>query len=86
MVQKRGRPERQDVEPFRAAGFSKKQILDVVLAIAVKTISDYTNHLFETPATVARDLTRAVQDNAQPARAGISRAPMRSARRRSRME
>jgi hypothetical protein len=49
MVQKRGRPDRQDVEPFLAAGFSEKQILDVVLAIAVKTISNYTNHLFETP-------------------------------------
>jgi uncharacterized peroxidase-related enzyme len=49
MVQKRGRPDRQDVEPFLAAGFSEKQVLDVVLAIAVKTISNYTNHLFETP-------------------------------------
>jgi len=49
MIQRRGRPDRQDVEPFLAAGFSEKQILDVVLAIAVKTISNYTNHLFETP-------------------------------------
>ncbi len=49
MVQKRGRPDQQDVEPFLAAGYSEKQILDVVLAIAVKTISNYTNHLFGTP-------------------------------------
>jgi uncharacterized peroxidase-related enzyme len=53
MVQKRGRPDRQDVEPFLAAGYSEKQILDVVLSIAVKTISNYTNHLFETPVDAA---------------------------------
>lgn len=49
MVQKRGRPDRRDVEPFLAAGYAEKQILDLILAIAVKTISNYTNHVFETP-------------------------------------
>jgi uncharacterized peroxidase-related enzyme len=49
ILAKKGRPERSDVEAFLAAGFTERQILDVVLAIAVKTISNYTNHLFETP-------------------------------------
>jgi uncharacterized peroxidase-related enzyme len=49
MLRKRGRPDQQDVESFLEAGFTEKQILDVVLAIAVKTISNYTNHIFETP-------------------------------------
>jgi uncharacterized peroxidase-related enzyme len=53
MLNKRGRPARRDVEAFLAAGFTEKQILDVVLAIAVKTISNYTNHLFETPVDAA---------------------------------
>ena len=53
MLTKRGRPTQEDVEAFLKAGFTEKQILDVVLAIAVKTISNYTNHLFETPVDAA---------------------------------
>ncbi|HEY6006577.1 MAG TPA: hypothetical protein VIV57_27100 [Anaeromyxobacter sp.] len=53
VLNKRGRPDRSDVQAFLAAGFTEKQILDVVLAIAVKTISNYTNHLFETPVDAA---------------------------------
>jgi uncharacterized peroxidase-related enzyme len=45
----RGRPTRAAAEAFLAAGFSEPQILAVVLAIAVKTISNYSNHMFETP-------------------------------------
>jgi uncharacterized peroxidase-related enzyme len=53
MLNQRGRPGRRDVEAFLAAGFTEKQVLDVVLAIAVKTISNYTNHLFDTPVDAA---------------------------------
>jgi len=49
MVAKRGLPAPSDVEPFLAAGFEERQILEVVLAIAVKTLSNYANHLFHTP-------------------------------------
>lgn len=49
MVAKRGLPEKSDVEAFLAAGYSERQILDIVLAIAVKTLSNYANHLFHTP-------------------------------------
>jgi alkylhydroperoxidase family enzyme len=37
------------VGAFLAAGYSERQILEIVLAIAVKTLSNYANHLFHTP-------------------------------------
>ncbi len=49
MVNKRGRPEQDDVEKFLAAGFIENHILEIILAIAVKTISNYSNHIFQTP-------------------------------------
>ncbi len=49
MLLSRGRPSREEVDAFLAAGYTEKQILDIVLAIAVKTISNYTNHVFDTP-------------------------------------
>jgi len=45
----RGRPTRVAVQDFVAAGYVESQILYLVLAIAVKTMSNYTNHMFETP-------------------------------------
>jgi uncharacterized peroxidase-related enzyme len=49
MVLRRGLPSKADVNEFLAAGYSERQILEVVLAIAVKTLSNYANHLFHTP-------------------------------------
>jgi len=48
MVEKRGLPTQADVDAFLAAGYSENHILDIVLAIAVKTLSNYSNHLFHT--------------------------------------
>ncbi len=48
MVNSRGLPGRAQVEPFLSAGYSERQILEIVLAIAVKTLSNYSNHLFHT--------------------------------------
>ena len=48
MVANQGKPTKQNLRAFLAAGFSEKQVLDVILAIAVKTISNYTNHVFHT--------------------------------------
>jgi uncharacterized peroxidase-related enzyme len=44
----RGHPVDAEVKEFLQAGFEEAQILEIVLAIAVKTISNYTNHLFNT--------------------------------------
>lgn len=49
MVESRGRPDRKDVEAFLNAGYSERHILDIILAQAVKTLSNYSNHLFHTP-------------------------------------
>lgn len=49
MVAARGLPSRADAEAFLAAGYEDRHILGVVLAISVKTISNYANHLFHTP-------------------------------------
>jgi alkylhydroperoxidase family enzyme len=49
MVAKRGLPGTADVNAFLVAGYSERQILEIVLAIAVKTLSNYANHLFHTP-------------------------------------
>ncbi|HQT62698.1 MAG TPA: carboxymuconolactone decarboxylase family protein [Acidiphilium sp.] len=44
----RGRPTQQDLERFRAAGYVDRHALEIVLAMAVKTLSNYANHLFHT--------------------------------------
>lgn len=49
MVRSRGTPEHREVEAFLKAGFTERQVLEIVLAIAVKTLSNYANHLFHTP-------------------------------------
>lgn len=48
MVTNRGLPERTDVEAFLSAGYTEKDILEIILSIAVKTISNYSNHIFHT--------------------------------------
>jgi len=49
MVLSRGNPGKDAVDAFRAAGYTEKQVLGVVLAMACKTFSNYTNHLAGTP-------------------------------------
>jgi uncharacterized peroxidase-related enzyme len=48
LVHTRGRPLASDVRAFTAAGFTETQVLYLILAIAVKTISNYTNHVCDT--------------------------------------
>ena len=45
----RGRPDRADVDAFLAAGYTERQILEIILAVAVKTLSNWSNHVFDTP-------------------------------------
>jgi len=48
MVVKHGLPEKTDVDEFLSAGYKEKDILEIIHAIAIKTISNYTNHIFHT--------------------------------------
>lgn len=45
MFQTRGKPGRADVEAFLAAGFEERQVMGIIQAMAVKTLSNYSNHL-----------------------------------------
>lgn len=45
----RGLPSQSDVDAFVESGYTERHVLYLVLAIAVKTISNYSNHLFDTP-------------------------------------
>jgi alkylhydroperoxidase family enzyme len=45
----RGAVSRADVDAFKAAGYGNQAILDVLVLAATKLISNYTNHLAETP-------------------------------------
>jgi uncharacterized peroxidase-related enzyme len=49
VVKQRGFVGDAAVEVFLAAGFTKAQVLEVVLIVATKTISNYVNHITETP-------------------------------------
>lgn len=49
MVASRGLPKKAEVVEFLRAGYKEQHILDIILAIAVKTLSNYSNHLFHTP-------------------------------------
>jgi uncharacterized peroxidase-related enzyme len=49
MVRTQGRPGTAALHAFLEAGFQELDILYIVLAIAVKTLSNYSNHAFATP-------------------------------------
>lgn len=48
MVESRGKPTQEDLAAFLNAGYTEKNVLDIILAIAVKTISNYSNHVLHT--------------------------------------
>lgn len=48
MVDSRGRPTQAQLQDFLDAGHTERHVLEVILAIAVKTLSNYSNHLFHT--------------------------------------
>ncbi len=49
MVEKRGWLDDADIDAFLEAGYDKRHVFDVILAIALKTLSNYTNHIVHTP-------------------------------------
>ncbi|MFP4147324.1 MAG: carboxymuconolactone decarboxylase family protein [Halorhodospira sp.] len=44
----RGLPERSEVEAFHRAGYDDLSILEIILALGLKSLSNYTNHLCHT--------------------------------------
>lgn len=49
MVTSRGWPSAQVTEAFHQAGYTPTQALEVVLGVGIKTMSNYTNHMAQTP-------------------------------------
>jgi len=48
MFQKRGWVDEKDIDDFLNAGYTKANIFDVIIALAMKTLSNYTNHIVDT--------------------------------------
>ena len=49
MVRERGRPDAAYTERMHDAGYTNATVLEVILAIGMKTLSNYTNHVAHTP-------------------------------------
>lgn len=49
IVNNRGWVSDAEVDTFLAAGFTRQNVLEVILGVAVKVISNYTNHIAQTP-------------------------------------
>lgn len=49
VVRQRGNVTEDQVQAFLDAGFTQRQILEVILGVAQKVMSNYTNHLAQTP-------------------------------------
>ena len=49
MVRERGDVDDAAVRAFLDAGFTKRQVLEVILGVSQKVMSNYTNHLARTP-------------------------------------
>lgn len=53
IVRNRGRISDSQLESFYAVGYGERQVLEIILGIAQKTISNYTNHIANTPVDEA---------------------------------
>ncbi len=53
LVESRGWAQDVEVQAFLAAGYTRSQVLEVVLGVGLKTLSNYTNHLAGTELDAA---------------------------------
>ncbi len=49
MVRKRGELSDEEIDAFYAAGYGQRQLLEIVLGLSQKVMSNYTNHIAKTP-------------------------------------
>lgn len=49
VIEKRGWLDEAEIEAFLSAGYSNAQMLEVIVGIAQKTLSNYINHIVQTP-------------------------------------
>ena len=53
VVRERGWVPDADVQTFLAAGFTRRHVLDVITGVAMKTLSNFTNHITKPPVDAA---------------------------------
>ncbi|MCQ8184791.1 carboxymuconolactone decarboxylase family protein [Parvularcula maris] len=53
VVREKGEVSKDDLEAFYAAGFDKRAVLDVILGLSQKVLSNYVNHIADTPVDKA---------------------------------
>ncbi len=53
VVRSRGWPSEEEVRSFLTAGYTQATILEVILGVGMKTLSNYTNHMAKTPLDAA---------------------------------
>jgi alkylhydroperoxidase family enzyme len=53
IVRNRGQVTQEDLNAFYAAGYEERQVLEIILGLSQKTISNYTNHIANTPVDEA---------------------------------
>ncbi|PLX91176.1 MAG: carboxymuconolactone decarboxylase [Desulfuromonas sp.] len=53
VVRKRGNLSEEEMETFFAAGYEQRQLLEIVLGVAQKVMSNYVNHIAHTPVDEA---------------------------------
>lgn len=49
VARNRGNISQEEVETFFAAGYNQRHLLEIILGLSQKVISNYTNHIAETP-------------------------------------
>ncbi|SNR54895.1 alkylhydroperoxidase AhpD family core domain-containing protein [Maribacter sedimenticola] len=49
VVRNRGHVTSEDLEAFYAEGYGEQHVLDIILGVSQKVISNYTNHIANTP-------------------------------------
>lgn len=49
MLKKMGWADKQDLEAFYKAGYTKAHVMEIILSISLKMITNYTNHIASTP-------------------------------------
>lgn len=49
IVRNRGHVTQEDLDAFYAAGYDERQVLEIILGLSQKTISNYSNHIANTP-------------------------------------
>ncbi|MGO4918177.1 carboxymuconolactone decarboxylase family protein [Maribacter sp. IgM3_T14_3] len=53
IVRNRGNVTKEDLDAFYTAGYGEAQVLEIILGLSQKVISNYTNHIANTPVDAA---------------------------------